>query len=232
MDLKIIARIRTDFPTKFGLPRQSGLVDGLCGTIVFEKEYQNPDALRGLEDFSHIWLLWGFSEGFASASEGSPTWSPTVRPPRLGGNRRMGIFATRSPNRPNPIALSCVKVVAIEKTEHCGHVIHVSGIDMMDGTPIYDIKPYLPHTESIPEAKGGFAKPAAEHSLSVVCSPQLIEKIPAEKREALTGTLSEDPRPSYQNDPGREYGFPFAGFEVRFKVDGSVLTVTGIEKIK
>jgi len=232
MELKIIAKIHTDFPTKFGLPRQGGLVEGLCGTIVFEKEYQNPDALRGLEDFSHIWLIWGFSEGFASDKTDNKTWSPTVRPPRLGGNRRMGIFATRSPNRPNPLALSCVKIEAIENTVSSGCVIHVSGIDMMDGTPIYDIKPYLPHTECIHEAKGGFAKTAANHYLTVECPPQIIEKIPEEKRDALIATLSEDPRPSYQNDPEREYGFPFAGFEVKFKVDGDILTVTEIEKIK
>ena len=230
MELKIIARIRTDFPTKFGLPRQSGLAEELCGTIVFEKEFRTPEALRGLEDFSHIWLIWGFSEGFASASDRDGTWSPTVRPPRLGGNRRMGIFATRSPNRPNPIALSCVKIESIEKTDRDGHVIHVSGIDMMDGTPIYDIKPFLPHTESIPNAKGGFAIPASEHSLQVECDEEILDIIPSEKRDALIAVLSEDPRPSYQNDPEREYGFPFAGFEVKFKVDGNTLKITEIQK--
>ena len=232
MELKIIARIRTDFPTKFGLPRQSGLAEELCGTIVFEKEFRTPDALRGLEDFSHIWLIWGFSEGFVSASDRDGTWSPTVRPPRLGGNRRMGIFATRSPNRPNPIALSCVKIESIEKTDRDGHVIHVSGIDMMDGTPIYDIKPYLPHTESIPDAKGGFAIPASEHSLQVECDEEILDIIPSEKRDALIAVLSEDPRPSYQNDPEREYGFPFAGFEVKFKVDGNTLKITEIQQNK
>ena len=232
MELNIIARIRTDFPTKFGLPRQSGLAEELRGTIVFEKEFRSPEALRGLEDFSHIWLIWGFSEGFASSSDSSGAWSPTVRPPRLGGNRRMGIFATRSPNRPNPIALSCVKIESIEKTDRDGHVIHVSGIDMMDGTPIYDIKPYLPHTESISEAKGGFAIPASEHSLQVECAPEVLDIVPVEKRDALIAVLSEDPRPSYQNDPEREYGFPFAGFEVKFKVDGDTLKISEIQKNK
>lgn len=231
MELKIIARIHTDFPTKFGLPRQSGLVEGLSGTIIFEKEYRNLDALRGLEDYSHIWLIWGFSEGFASASEDERPWSPTVRPPRLGGNRRMGIFATRSPNRPNPLGLSCVRIESIEKTERYGHVIHVRGIDMLDGTPIYDIKPYLPHTESIPDAMGGFALPAAEHSLRVEYDRSMLEIVPEEKRGSLISALEGDPRPSYQNDPDREYGFPFAGFEVKFKVDGDVLTVTEIYKI-
>lgn len=231
MELKIIARIHTDFPTKFGLPRQSGLVEGLSGTIIFEKEYRNLDALRGLEDYSHIWLIWGFSEGFASASEDERPWSPTVRPPRLGGNRRMGIFATRSPNRPNPLGLSCVRIESIEKTERYGHVIHVRGIDMLDGTPIYDIKPYLPHTESIPDAMGGFALPAAEHSLHVEYDRSMLEIVPEEKRGSLISALEGDPRPSYQNDPDREYGFPFAGFEVKFKVDGDVLTVTEIYKI-
>ena len=230
MELKVIAHIRTDFPTKFALPRQSGLSKELIGTIVFEREYQNPDALRGLSDYSHIWLIWGFSEGFASAKDGNKTFSPTVRPPRLGGNRRMGIFATRSPNRPNPIALSCVKIESIEKTEDSGHVIHVSGIDMMDNTPIYDIKPYLPHTECIPDAIGGFAVPAAEHALTVDCVPELLSKIPESKRPGLLEVLSEDPRPSYQDDPGREYGFPYAGFEIKFKVQNNHLTVTSIDK--
>ncbi len=231
MQLKIIAKIRTDFKAKFALPRQSGLVPDLYGTIVFEKEYRNPDALRGLDDYSHIWLIWGFSDGFASGCKTErESWSPTVRPPRLGGNKRMGIFATRSPNRPNPIALSCVKIEAIEKTETHGIVIHVSGIDMMDGTPIYDIKPYLPHTECITGASGGFSTEAAEHSLNVECPDELLSAIPEDKRNALISVLSEDPRPSYQNNPEREYGFSYAEFEVKFKVDGDLLTVTEIEK--
>ncbi len=233
MQLKIIAKIRTDFKTKFALPRQSGLVPDLSGTIVFEKEYRNPDALRGLDEYSHIWIIWGFSDGFASGVETArEAWSPTVRPPRLGGNRRMGIFATRSPNRPNPIALSCVKIEAIEKTETHGFVIHVSGIDMKDGTPIYDIKPYLPHTECILGASGGFSTEAAAYSLNVECPDEMLSAIPEDKRKALISVLSEDPRPSYQNDPEREYGFMFAGFEVKFKVDGNLLTVTAIEKTK
>lgn len=220
--LKVIARLRNDFPTKFGLPRQSGLVEGIRGTIVFEGEYRNPDALRGLEGYSHIWLLWGFDQNHKQG------WSATVRPPRLGGNKRVGVFATRSPFRPNPIGLSSVKIEAIEQTEKHGTVIHVSGADMADGTPIYDIKPYLPHVDAHPEAVGGFAGDVAGYGLEVVFPEELLAKIAPEKRDALIGALEGDPRPSYQNDPERVYGFLFAGRDVRFRVRDGVLTVVEI----
>lgn len=220
--LKVVARLHNDFPTKFGLPRQSGLVEGIRGTIVFEGEFRNPDALRGLEGYSHIWLLWGFDR---NKKEG---WSATVRPPRLGGNMRMGVFATRSPFRPNPIGLSCVKIEAIEQTEKHGTVIHVSGADMADGTPIYDIKPYLPHVDAHPEAMGGFAGDVAGYGLEVVFPEELLAKIEPEKRGALIGALEGDPRPSYQSDPDRVYGFLFAGKDVRFRVCDGVLTVVEI----
>lgn len=222
-ELKIIAHIHTDFKTKFGLPRQSGIVPELRGVIEFESEYRNPDALRGLDGYSHIWLIWGFSDGFASRGRGAK-WSPTVRPPRLGGNKRVGVFASRSPNRPNPIALSVVK---IEKIEDCR--IFVSGIDMTDGTPIYDIKPYLPHIDSLPDALGGFALEENGDRLRVDMPNNLLEIIPEDKRDALLCCLRGDPRPSYQSDP-REYGFDFAGFEIKFKVEGDLLTVTDVVK--
>lgn len=220
--LKIVARLHNDFSTKFGLPRQSGLVEGISGTIVFEGEYRNPDALRGLEGYSHIWLIWGFDR---NKKEG---WSATVRPPRLGGNTRMGVFATRSPFRPNPIGLSCVKIDRIEKTEKYGVVIHVLGADMADGTPIYDIKPYLPHVDAHPEAMGGFAGDVAGYGLQVVFPEELLAKIEPEKRGALIGALEGDPRPSYQEDPERTYGFLFAGKDVRFRVREGVLTVVEV----
>lgn len=223
MELKTIARIHTDFKTKFGLPRQSGIVPELCGVIEFESEYRNPDALRGLDGYSHIWLLWGFSEGFASR-DGSAKWSPTVRPPRLGGNKRVGVFASRSPNRPNPIALSVVK---IEKIEDCR--LYVSGVDMTDGTPIYDIKPYLPHIDAIPDAKGGFAAEKNGDRLIVEIPENLLNMIPQDKQSALVSCLKGDPRPSYQTD-SREYGFDFAGLEIKFKVAGNLLTVTDVVK--
>ena len=223
LTIKPIAHIHTDFPEKFGLPRQSLLVPSLCGRIVFEPEYRSPDALRGLGGYSHLWLIWGFSDGFAS-SDGSRPFSPTVRPPRLGGNTRVGVFATRSPNRPNPLALSCVKIESIDGCE-----ITVSGIDMADGTPIYDIKPYLPHVDAIPDAKGGFAAEVSGARLSVVFSGGVKEKIPSDKLDALIGALSEDPRPQYQND-SRIYGMSFAGFEIGFTVDGGTLTVVSAEK--
>ena len=220
-ELKIIARIHTDFKTKFGLPRQSGIIPELHGVIELEGEYRNPDALRGLDGYSHIWLIWGFSDGFASRSRDAK-WSPTVRPPRLGGNKRVGVFASRSPNRPNPIALSVVK---IEKIEDCK--IYVSGIDMTDGTPIYDIKPYLPHIDSLPDARGGFALEKNGDKLIVEISEHLLKIIPESNRDALLCCLKGDPRPSYQND-AREYGFDFAGFEIKFKVEGNLLTVTDV----
>ena len=220
--MKIIAHIKTDFPTKFGLPRQSGLVEEIKGKIVFEEEYRVPEAFRGLEDFSHIWLLWQFSEAVRD------NWSPTVRPPLLGGNTRMGVFATRSPFRPNPIGLSCVKLEKIDFNCSDGPVLFVSGCDLMDGTPIYDIKPYLPYADSIPDAAGGFTQTLADRTLEVEFDSLLLDRIPADKRETLIHVLSGDPRPSYQNNPERVYGFVFAGFEVKFTVSDRKLTVTEV----
>ena len=214
-----IARIHTPFPTKFGIPRQSGLIPSLPAEIVFEKEFRNPDAVRGLDDFSHIWLLWEFSEAKRS------TWSATVRPPRLGGNQRMGVFATRSPFRPNPIGLSCVRLQKIDFSGERGPVLHVLGADLMDQTPIYDIKPYLPAFDSQPQASGGFTEALAEKPLHIECSPALLEKIPQEKRELLWSVLSQDPRPSYQHDKTRIYGLEFDNMEIRFSIDGLRLII-------
>lgn len=221
--MKIIARISTDLPTKFGLPRQSGLVEGLEGRIVFEEEYRTPEAFRGLEDFSHIWILWQFSEAVRD------DWSPTVRPPMLGGNKRVGVFATRSPFRPNSIGLSSVKLEKVEFTPDKGPVLHVSGCDLMDGTPIYDIKPYLAYTDSHPDAVGGFTQALPDRSLKVEVSEELLQRVPESKRATLKSILSQDPRPSYQNDPERIYGFVFAGLEIRFTVCDGVLTVVSID---
>ena len=222
--MRVIARIHSDFSTKFGVPRQSGLVDALESTVVFEPEYRNPDALRGLEDFSHLWLVWVFDKAVRR------DWSPTVRPPRLGGNRRMGVFATRSPFRPNPIALSSVKLAGIEQTAEQGPVLHIRGADLMDGTPILDIKPYIPYADAHPEALGGFAAVPAGETLEALIPPDMLEKIPPERREAMRGVLAQDPRPHYQDDPERIYGFGFAGMEVRFSVEGSRLTVREISE--
>lgn len=221
--MKIIARIRTELPEKFGVPRQSGLVPQLRGRVIFEPEYRNPDAVRGLEDFSHIWLIWQFSR---AVREG---WSPTVRPPRLGGNRRMGVFATRSPFRPNALGLSSVRLDRVELDPALGPVLHVSGADLMDGTPIFDIKPYLPYTDSHPQAAGGFTDGLAHEPLTVECSPALLEHIPADSRKGLLGVLAGDPRPRYQEDPQRVYGLSFAGRNVKFTVDGDRLTVIAVE---
>ena len=220
--MNVIARIKSDFPTKFGIPRQSGLVDELEATIVFEPEYQNPDALRGLEDFSHLWLIWQFSAAIREE------WSPTVRPPRLGGNTRMGVFATRSPFRPNPIGLSSVRILGIEQTEKQGAVIHVAGADLMDGTPIFDIKPYIPYCDCHPDASGGFTQSADDFLLDVVIDDELKAKIPENKLQSLIGVLSHDPRPSYQKDSDRVYGLNFAGYDIRFTVRDKVLTVCEI----
>lgn len=214
-----IARIHTDFSTKFGVPRQSGLVEALEAEIIFEPPYREPAALRGLEGFSHLWLVWVFHQ-----AAGRP-WSPTVRPPRLGGNRRMGVFATRSPFRPNPVGLSAVKLAGIEAAGPSGPVLRVRGADLVDGTPILDIKPYLPYADCIPEASGGFAPQPALAPLTVEISPALLERVPPERREALEAVLAQDPRPRYQADPERIYGFTFAGLEVRFTVEGEWLTV-------
>ena len=221
--IQVIAHIRSDFHTKFGIPRQSGLVDALRATVVFEPEYRNPDALRGLEGFSHIWLIWQFSQAVRDG------WSPTVRPPRLGGNTRMGVFATRSPFRPNAIGLSCVKLESIQKDPKLGTVLVVSGADLMDGTPILDIKPYLPYGDCHPEATGGFASEPARPTLEVEIPPALLERLSPDRREALRDVLALDPRPRYQQDPERVYGFLFAGREVRFTVDGDRLRVVDIE---
>ena len=223
--LQVIARIRSDFPTKFGIPRQSGIVSQLRASVVFEPAFRNPDALRGLEDFSHIWLIWEFSESVRTQ------WSPTVRPPRLGGNARMGVFATRSPFRPNPLGLSCVRLEAICQDPELGHILIVSGADLMDGTPIFDIKPYIPYADCHPEASGGFASVPAGACLSVDCPPDLLEAVPAASREALLGVLAQDPRPAYQHQPGRVYGLDFAGCNVRFTVDEDRLTVTEIRPL-
>ena len=222
--MNIIARMKSDFPTKFGIPRQSGLVSQLRSTIVFEPEYQKADALRGLEDFSHLWIIWQFSEAVRQ------DWSPTVRPPRLGGNTRMGVFATRSPFRPNPIALSCVKLAGIEQTAEYGTVLRLRGADLMDGTPILDIKPYIPYADCHPDALGGFASAPAGETLGVQIPAELLERVPQERQDALRGVLAQDPRPHYQNDPQRIYGFGFAGLEIKFSVDGQTLTVTDIKK--
>ena len=220
--MKIIAHIENDLPTKFGIPRQSGLVNSLRSRIVFAPEYRNPDAFRGLEDFSHVWLIWEFSQAVRQK------WSPTVRPPRLGGNTRMGVFATRSPFRPNPVGLSAVQLEEVVLHGADAPYLVVSGADLMNGTPIYDIKPYLPHIDSHPDARGGFAVPAAEHRLKVVFPEQWLEKVPEQLRDGLTEVLAQDPRPSYQHDPERVYGFGFARLEVKFTVDGDVLTVCGV----
>lgn len=220
--MKTIAHIRNDFQSKFGIPRQSGIVEKIQGKIVFEPEYRTEAAFRGLEDFSHIWIIWGFSEVRMS------DWSPTVRPPLLGGNKRMGVFATRSPFRPNPLGLSSVRLEKIEYTPDLGPVLTVSGADLMDGTPIYDIKPYLAYTDSHPEASGGFTDGLPERSLEVNIPENLKSKIPPDKLGALTEVLAGDPRPSYIDDPDREFGFPFAGLEILFTVSGKVLTVTGV----
>ena len=220
--MKTIAHIYTDFSTKFGLPRQSRLIEEIKGRIVFEKEYRNPEAFRGLEAFSHIWLLWQFSESVRE------DWSPTVRPPLLGGNTRMGIFATRSPFRPNPIGLSCVKLESVEYTKTEGPVLSVSGCDLMNGTPIYDIKPYLPYADSVPQASGGFTATLDERKIEVEFPDELLEKVPEEKRSTLLAVLAGDPRPSYQNDPERVYGFGFAGMEIKFTVSDRKLTVIDV----
>jgi len=217
--IQVIARMKSDFSTKFGIPRQSGLVQELRSTIIFEPEFRNSDALRGMEDFSHLWLIWQFSEAVRGG------WSPTVRPPRLGGNTRLGVFATRSPFRPNNLALSCVKLIGLEHTLEYGTVIHVAGADLMDGTPIFDIKPYIPYADCQPEALGGFTTDAADYLLQVVFPDALLQKLPKSKRDAAIGVLSHDPRPSYQKDSDRTYGLTFAGFNIRFTVADKTLTV-------
>ena len=221
-----IAHIRTDFPEKFGIPRQSGLLPELEAVIVFEPAYRNPDALRGISGFSHLWLIWEFSGALRTK------WQPMVRPPRLGGNTPMGVFATRSPFRPNPLGLSSVRLLAVEQTEHEGCVLRVGGADLMDGTPIYDIKPYLPYTDCHPDATGGFAEPLRAHELEVDFPEALLEILPQDKRASARIVLANDPRPSYQDDPERLYGLFFAGYNVEFCVDGNRLTVLRVEPIR
>ena len=219
--MKIIGHIRSDFPTKFGIPHQSGRISCLKAKVIFEPEYRNPDAFRGLEEFSHIWLIWQFSQAVRQE------WSPTVRPPRLGGNIRKGVFATRSPFSPNPIGLSSVKLEKVEFHPSLGPILHVSGADLMDNTPIYDVKPYIP-MDSHPEASGGFTDRIEDHKLKVEFPTQWLTKIPQESREALLEVLANDPRPGYQKDPDRVYGMPFAGFDIHFQVDGECLTVCDV----
>ena len=224
VNIQVIARMHSDFATKFGIPRQSGLVEELRSTIVFEPEFRNPDALRGIEDFSHLWIIWQFSEAVRQ------DWSPTVRPPRLGGNTRMGVFATRSPFRPNNLGLSSVTLLGVEHTEKYGTILHVGGADLMDGTPIFDIKPYIPYGDCHPEATGGFTDTAGEFLLKVDFPSELLAKLPEDRQAAAVGVLSHDPRPSYQRKPDRVYGLTFAGFDIRFKVNEDILTVVEVNK--
>ena len=223
--VKVIARIRSDFPEKFGIPRQSGLVPELRAKVVFEPEFCSADALRGIEGFSHLWLIWQFSAAVRD------TWSPTVRPPRLGGNERVGVFATRSPFRPNAIGLSCVKLEGVRHEDGLGDVLIVSGADLMDGTPIYDVKPYLPYADAHPEALGGFA-PSPKETIAVDCPPELLAKLPEGRREALRGVLAQDPRPQYQHDSERVYGMSFGGWNVKFRVRGETLEVLSLAENK
>ena len=223
--IQVIARIKSDFPTKFGIPRQSGLVDSLRATIIFEPEFRNPDTLRGIEGYSHLWLIWQFSEAIRK------DWSRTVRPPRLGGNTRMGVFATRSPFRPNSLGLSSVKLLGVEHTVEYGTVLHVGGADLMDGTPIFDIKPYIPYGDSHPDATGGFTDTAGEFLLDVDFPEVLLALLPEDKREAAIGVLSHDPRPSYQKDADRVYGLSFAGFDIRFTVSENRLQVQEVSRL-
>ena len=224
--IQVIARMKSDFPTKFGIPRQPRLAEHLKAAIVLEPEYRDRNALRGLEGFSHIWLVWQFSEAVRD------TWSPMVKPPRLGGNKRMGVFATRSPFRPNPIGLSSVRLEKVELTEHQGPVIHVSGVDLRDGTPIYDIKPYLPYVDSHPDARGGFAHEKKEYHLEVIFPEELLNIFPKAKQEAIVEVLRQDPRPQYHDDPERKYGVAFAGHDVHFTVKDGTLTVFEVVTLK
>lgn len=225
VNIQVIARMKSDFPSKFGIPRQSGLVEQLRSTIIFEPEFRNADALRGIEGYSHLWLIWQFSEAVRQ------DWSPTVRPPRLGGNTRMGVFATRSPFRPNNLGLSSVKLLGVEQTPQYGTVLHVGGADLMDGTPIFDVKPYISYSDCHPDALGGFTDHAGDFLLDVDFPPALLQQLPLDKQEVALALLSHDPRPSYQKNADRVYGLPFAGFDIRFTVAGSRLTVVEILKL-
>ena len=223
ISMKIIARIQSDFPEKFGIPRQAGLAPSLRATVVFEPEYRNPDALRGVSDFSHLWLIWQFSQAVRE------DWSPTVRPPRLGGNTRMGVFATRSPFRPNAIGLSCVELIAVRETAEYGTVLEVAGADLLDGTPILDIKPYIPYADARPDARGGFTDQAGDFLLTVDFQESLLQMVDITHRDALLEVLSHDPRPSYQEDPNRIYGMRFGTHNIRFRVADGILTVVDVE---
>jgi len=225
VNIQVIARMHSDFATKFGIPRQSGLVEELRSTIVFEPEFRNADALRGIEDFSHLWIIWQFSEAVRQG------WSPTVRPPRLGGNTRMGVFATRSPFRPNNLGLSCVKLLGVEHTQKFGTVLHVGGADLMDGTPIFDIKPYIPYADCQTAATGAFTDNAGDFLLQVDFPAELLQILPENKREAAVQVLSHDPRPSYQRKPERIYGLAFAGYDIRFQVKEDTLTVLEVNNV-
>ena len=225
MEIKPIAHIKTDFPSKFGIPRQSGLIESLEAKIIFEPEFRDANALRGIEEFSHLWLIWHFSE---ADGEG---WSPTVRPPRLGGNERRGVFATRSPYRPNRLGLSSVKLIRTENDGENGVVIVVGGADLLDGTPIFDIKPYLPISDIHADAVGGFSDEKATYELEVSIPDEFLSLIPAEKQEPLREILKSDPRPAYHNNPDRIYGFPFSEFEIKFRVENSQLFVVDVKKI-
>jgi tRNA-Thr(GGU) m(6)t(6)A37 methyltransferase TsaA len=226
VELRPIARVHSDFAGKFGVPRQSGLVPELTAVLEFEPEFRSPEAVRGLEAFTHLWLIWEFSE---NADRG---WRPTVRPPRLGGNRRLGVFATRSPFRPNPIGLSCVRLLELRMDRERGPLLLLGGADLTDGTPVYDIKPYIPYADCRPEASGGFTAETERRTLEVEFPPALLERVPENKRQALLGVLAMDPRPAYQEDPERVYGFRFAGLELRFTVGEGVLRVTEAEPVK
>lgn len=224
-EMKIIARMKSDFATKFGIPRQAGLVEELESLVVFEPEFRNADALRGIEGFSHLWLIWQFSEAVRD------TWSPTVRPPRLGGNQRLGVFATRSPFRPNALGLSCVRLLAVENHPDFGPVLRVGGADLMDGTPIFDVKPYLPYADAKPDALGGFTASGGGETLEVSIPTPLLQKLPETKQKALVGVLARDPHPRYQNDPQRVYGLDFAGWNVKFRVEENALTVLDLTRL-
>lgn len=225
VNIQVIAHIRSDFPTKFGIPRQSGLVDELRATVIFEPEFRSPDALRGIEEYSHLWLIWQFSEAVRQG------WSPTVRPPRLGGNTRMGVFATRSPFRPNNLGLSSVRLLGVEQTKQFGTVLHVGGADLMDGTPIFDIKPYIPYGDAHPDATGGFTDRTDDFLLTVEFPKELLARLPEDKRAAACAVLTHDPRPSYQRQPGRSYGMQFADFDIRFQVSEKTLTVIEVNPV-
>ena len=225
MEIKPIGYLKTAFPTKFGLPRQSGICKSIEATLIFEPEYRSPEALRGLENYSHVWIIWGFSQSDSSK------FSPTVRPPKLGGNTRMGVFATRSPFRPNSLALSCLELVKIEKTKEYGHVLRLKGADMTDLTPVYDVKPYLPHIDSVPSARGGFSTEIEDYRLEVEIAPELLEMLDEDLQRVLIEVLSEDPRPSYIEDSERIYGFFLDKYEIKFKVDKKHLTVVEVLRV-